>query len=86
VPDVPQPKEGDNVTTGHSEPADAGELVTVARNLHDALMAARPYVVEESALENAGLGPIRGNPAASVLDQVDAAIADAGELLAGVTS
>lgn len=74
------------MTGDQSTPARVVELATVARNLYDALVEARQYVVEESQLENAGLGPIRGNPARDTLDKLDGALADAGELLAGVSS
>jgi hypothetical protein len=74
------------VTTGHPEPAVDAELVTVARNLYNAALDARQYVEAETQLINAGLGePGRGN-APRILDALDAALADAGEALAGVTS
>lgn len=51
------------------------------RNLHDAALDARVYVKTEAELINAGLGePGRGH-APGCLERLDAALADAGELL-----
>jgi hypothetical protein len=57
------------------------ELAGALLELVDAAIAARPYVLIESRLENSGLGRPYGNPAVRVLDRLDAAIADAGALL-----
>ena len=65
--------------------ADAG-VVRVVRELVDAAIAARPYVLAEAALDNSGLGTIVGRPAVHHLERLDAALADAGELLDGVAS
>ena len=59
-------------------------LVDVTRNLYDALLAARPYVERETDALDALLIGASPEDAAAVLERVDAALADAGELLSGV--
>lgn len=51
------------------------------RNLYDAVMDARPYVAAEAVLQNTGLGHTYWNRAPSLLERLDAALVDAGELL-----
>lgn len=60
--------------------AESVVLVGVVRDLYDALMDARVYVAAEAVLANSGLGA-PGNRAQALLEQVDGALADAGELL-----
>lgn len=62
-----------------------GALVAVTRNLHDALMDARVYVAAEAVLANSGLGHPDRTRAPYLLDRIDGALADAGELLGGRT-
>lgn len=60
------------------------DLIRVTRELHDALMAARPFVAEE--LDAARGLLLDARDTAAILDRVDGALAESGELLAGVTS
>lgn len=83
---MPQPQEDWTVTT---EPRDAEldhELARTARSLYDALMSARPYVYNRLCEHRAERRPAATETAELVLDAVDGALADATELLAGVTS
>lgn len=60
--------------------------LNVTRALYDALMAARPFV--EATLDRRRGLLLAGESEvdAELLERVDAALADAGELLSGVTS
>lgn len=58
----------------------------IARELYDALLAARVYVkraAEATYLGESAHGQVK---ATELLDRVDGVLADAGELLQGVTS
>ena len=61
-------------------------LEAIARELYNALVEARPYVYNRAAPEGVTSDDWRAATAAGVLERVDAALADAGELLSGVTS
>jgi len=66
------------------EPRD--ETLDVARALYAALMEARPYVVEHAQYDTGVLLETRAARASELLERVDGALADAGELLQGVTA
>jgi len=86
VPDVPRPKEGDSVTTGHPEPETRYVGLDVTRALYDALMEARPHVEEAQGWYSALLLDSDAQTAAEVLERVDGALADAGEVFGGQVS
>jgi hypothetical protein len=69
-----------------SELAGDRDELRALRELYDALMAARPYVDRETDPLDALLIGAKPHEAVATLERVDAALADAGELLAGVTS
>lgn len=62
------------------------DLVAATRNLYDALQAARPYVVEAVEPARGGVPVADFARGHRVLEAVDGALADAGELLKEVRS
>lgn len=62
-----------------------GDVLTVARELCHALMDARRYVAVHAALDAGYATPGLESRAVLLLDQIDGALADAGEILGGRT-
>lgn len=62
------------------------ELATVARNLYDALMVARDYVDRAGRHHEPYRHVLDKSLARDVLERVDGALAEAGDVLEGVSA
>lgn len=74
------------MTATPRELARAGELASALAELNNAAIAARPIVKADADKYLDGNGPEGTLRSVQALERLDAAIADAGEALAAVTS
>lgn len=73
------------MTSNARKETTVGEVVTVARNLYNALLDARQYVSHQAHSTQIYVAPDGNSAAREALDRIDGALADAGEFLGGRT-